>query len=46
MASWRSFFSDPVPWAAIKESVWILLGHNILFVAIAIFKFKRKDITS
>jgi hypothetical protein len=22
------------------------LAHNILFVAIAIFKFKRKDITS
>jgi len=46
MASWRSFFNDPVPWVAIQKSVFILLVHNILFVAIAIFKFKRKDITS
>ena len=46
MASWRSFFSDPVPWAAIWDSIWILLAHNILFVAVAVFKFKRKDITS
>jgi ABC-type transport system involved in multi-copper enzyme maturation permease subunit len=46
MASWRSFFSDPVPWSAIWESVWILLAHNVLFVAIALFKFNRKDITS
>lgn len=46
MASWRSFFSDPVPWSAIWESVWILLAHNVLFVAIALIKFNRKDITS
>ena len=46
MASWRSFFNDPVPWSAIWESIWILLAHNILFVAIALFKFQRKDITS
>jgi len=46
MASWRSFFSDPVPWSAIWESVWILVVHNILFVGLAIFQFNRKDITS
>ena len=46
MASWRSFFSDPVPWSAIWESIWILLAHNILFVGLAIFQFNRKDITS
>jgi ABC-2 type transport system permease protein len=46
MASWRSFFNDPVPWSAIWESVWILVVHNILFVGLAIFQFNRKDITS
>jgi ABC-2 type transport system permease protein len=46
MASWRSFFNDPVPWSAIIESIWILLAHNVVFVAVALFKFNRKDITS
>ncbi|MFM8963505.1 MAG: hypothetical protein ACKOGD_06650, partial [Sphingomonadales bacterium] len=46
MASWRSFFNDPVPWSAIYKSILILLAHNILFVSVAIFKFQRKDITS
>lgn len=46
MASWRSFFNDPVPWGAIKESVLILFIHNVLFIGLAIFQFNRKDITS
>ncbi len=46
MASWRSLFNNPVPWSDIKESVWILLAHNVLFVTIAVYKFQKKDITS
>ena len=46
MASWRSFFEDPVPYSKIINSVIILLIHNILLVSIAIFKFNKKDITS
>jgi ABC-2 type transport system permease protein len=46
MASWRSFFEDPVPWGRIQESIIILLVHNVLLVSIAIYKFNKKDITS
>lgn len=46
MASWRSFFEDPVPYSKIINSVIILLIHNILLVSIAIIKFNKKDITS
>ena len=46
MASWRSFFEDPVPYSKILNSIIILVVHNILLVSIAIFKFNKKDITS
>jgi ABC-2 type transport system permease protein len=46
MAAWRSFFEDPVPFESIRESIVILLVHNVVFVAVSVFAFKRKDITS
>ena len=46
MASWRSFFEDPIPMSKIIQSVVILLAHNIILVVIAIVKFNKKDITS
>ncbi|MBM3418830.1 MAG: hypothetical protein FJY17_07930 [Bacteroidetes bacterium] len=46
MAAWRSYFEDPVPWGAINESIRILIYHNVILVAIALFQFNRKDITS
>ena len=46
MASWRSFFEDPVPYSKIFNSIIILVVHNVLLVSIAIIKFKKKDITS
>ena len=46
MASWRSFFEDPVPYSKIFNSIIILLVHNVLLVSIAIVKFNKKDITS
>lgn len=46
MASWRSFFEDPVPYSKIFNSIIILVVHNILLVSIAIIKFNKKDITS
>ena len=45
MASWRSFFEDPVPFDDIKQSIIVLVVHNVVLVAIAIFKFSKKDIT-
>ena len=46
MASWRSFFEDPVPFSSIFQSIVILVVHNVVLVAIAIYKFNKKDITS
>jgi ABC-2 type transport system permease protein len=46
MASWRSFFEDPVDWRSIWESIIILVVHNVLFLFVALWKFNRKDITS
>lgn len=46
MASWRSFFEDPVPYSKILNSIIILLVHNVLLVSIAVIKFNKKDITS
>ena len=46
MASWRSFFEDPISMKDIWQSISILLVHNILLVSIAVIKFNRKDITS
>lgn len=46
MASWRSFFEQPVPFDEIINSVVILLTHIVLFVGITLFKFNKKDITS
>ena len=46
MASWRSFFEDPVPYSKIFNSIIILLVHNVLLVSIAVVKFNKKDITS
>ena len=46
MASWRSFFEDPVPYSKIFNSIIILVVHNVILVSIAIYKFNKKDITS
>lgn len=46
MASWRSFFEDPIPMSKIIQSVVILLAHNVILVIVAIVKFNKKDITS
>ena len=46
MASWRSFFEDPINLKDIWQSILILIVHNILFVVIAVLKFNKKDITS
>jgi len=46
MAAWRSFFEDPLPVADIRNSIVILLIHNLVFVFISLYKFNRKDITS
>lgn len=46
MAAWRSFFEDPFPMEEIKNSVWVLLIHQVLFWIISLVYFNRKDITT
>jgi ABC-2 type transport system permease protein len=46
MAAWRSYFEVPLPTAQIIKSILILLGHQVVLISIAIFKFNTKDITS
>ena len=46
MASWRSYFEDPVPFVSIKQSIIILLVHNVIFICVSIIGFNKKDITS
>ncbi len=46
MASWRSLFEIPVPISEIYNSIFILIAHVILFIVIALWKFKHKDIKS
>ena len=46
MASWRSFFEQPVPFDEIMNSIVILLTHIVVLVGITLIKFNKKDITS
>ena len=46
MASWRSFFEDPLPIQDIKNSILILVIHNVLLISISIYVFNKKDITA
>lgn len=46
MVSWRNFFEDPLPVDQIIESASILVGHIVVLLGIALYKFNRKDILS
>jgi ABC-2 type transport system permease protein len=46
MASWRSFFEDPLPIHQIINSIIVLLIHIVTLLGIAFYKFNRKDILS
>lgn len=46
MASWRSFFEDPIPFESIYQSIIVLIVHIVVLVTITILKFNKKDITS
>lgn len=46
MAAWRIVFEDPFPVYEIVESVVVLLLHIIVLLAITLYRFNKKDITS
>jgi ABC-2 type transport system permease protein len=46
MMAWRNLFDDPLPKKEILNSIVIILIHIIGLLAIAVYKFNRKDILS
>ncbi|HET6227473.1 MAG TPA: ABC transporter permease subunit [Bacteroidia bacterium] len=46
MLAWRSFFEDPLPVGKIVTSITVLLTHIVVLLAVATYKFNRKDILS
>jgi len=46
MSDWKLFFESPLNKSAILHSFLILNFHTLLFVSIAIWHFKKKDILS
>lgn len=46
MIVWRNLFDNPLDMKLIFTSVGILVGHVIVFTALAFYFFKRKDIQS
>jgi ABC-2 type transport system permease protein len=46
MASWRSFFEDPLPISDILRSCAVLVAHNVVLISVSLYTFHRKDIQS
>lgn len=46
MVVWRRLFDNPAPWNTIWQSIGIMLGHLVVFIAISFTYFKKKDILS
>ncbi len=46
MLAWKAFFNDPVNYGNVIVSAFVLIIHIIVFIGIAIFVFRKKDILS
>ncbi len=46
MSAWRSFFEDPLPVAAIRNSILFMLFNIVVFLGVTLWYFNRKDIQS
>jgi len=46
MIIWKSFFDNPLPVSQIIESIVIMILHIVVFILIAWYHFRRKDILS
>lgn len=46
MLNWKGFFDNPVDYREVLKSALMLVGHIIIFVSLAIYFFRRKDILS
>lgn len=46
MLNWKGFFDRPVDYSEVLKSIFFLLGHIVLFVSLATYIFRKKDILS
>lgn len=46
MLNWKGFFDNPVDLREVAKSAAVLFGHIVLFVSLAVYFFRRKDILS
>ena len=46
MVAWGNFFEDPIPFGNILKSCAILIVHIVGLLAVAVYKFNKKDILS
>lgn len=46
MLNWKGFFERPVEEAEVLKSALVLLFHIVVFVSLAIYSFRRKDVLS
>ncbi len=46
MGIWSNFFTEPVDYGIIMESIGILVAHTAVFFGAALYIFKKKDILS
>lgn len=46
MLNWKGFFDRPVDYREVVKSIFFLLAHIVLFVSLATYIFRKKDILS
>ena len=46
MLNWKGFFEQPVDYIEVYKSIFILLTHILVFVSLAVYAFRKKDILS
>lgn len=46
MLNWKGFFENPVDYKEITKSIMVLIAHIVLFISLAIFIFRKKDVLS
>ena len=46
MLNWKGFFEQPVDYKEVYKSIFILLTHILVFVSLAVYAFRKKDILS
>jgi ABC-2 type transport system permease protein len=46
MLNWKGFFDNPVDVREVLKSAGILVLHIVLYVSLAIYFFRKKDVLS